>query len=97
MAGVVIGEHALIGAGSQVTRDIPAGAVATACPPAPSPRRARPRTSAGPAVSAVLDWLDPPRVGVPDVAEPDWARHGSDHASRPAGQSSRSSASISWR
>lgn len=32
LAGVMVGEHALVGAGSLVTRDIPAGALAYGCP-----------------------------------------------------------------
>jgi acetyltransferase-like isoleucine patch superfamily enzyme len=32
LAGVVVGEHALVGAGSLITRDIPPGALAYGCP-----------------------------------------------------------------
>lgn len=32
LAGVTVGEHALVGAGSLVTRDVPAGALAYGCP-----------------------------------------------------------------
>jgi acetyltransferase-like isoleucine patch superfamily enzyme len=51
LAGITVGAHALVGAGSVVTRDVPANTIVYGVP--------RPPTRAGDTMTAALAWLEP--------------------------------------